>query len=422
MPLLAVAGATGGFRARELLPGSRSVGAARARMPALTRVLHIITRFAQGGSERRLLDTIDAVDAHHQVIVGGETPPDQLERLADRAEVLHCDPLQRSVAPAADLRALTDLRRRVRTLRPEVVHTHQSKAGLLGRVAARLAGVPIVYHSASMASFGPGYPRGESLAFALAERVTAPAVTRYLVVGQDLADRLTGNGISPRRLRIIRSGLDLTAFVPPTAAERAVLRRRFGVPEGSLVVCYVGSLDERKRVLSLPRILARAQQRLDRPLVLLVAGDGPQRDALGAAFGPTASVRLLGHVGDPHEVIRAADALVLPSVAEGVPQVLVQAVSCAVPFAAYEGVDGVRELARLGGRHATAPIEDDEALADGLVALLDGRATDATPSFDRAVLRQWSPAEVRARYQAVYAEDLAAVRSSGRRVSARRAP
>ena len=111
-----------------------------------------------------------------------------------------------------DQRATVALRRHLRGGSFDAVFTHQSKAGLLGRVLGRAAGMPRIYHSASMASFGPGYRRAESTAFALAERSTAPLVDRYFVVGSDLALRLRLNGVRAEKLTIVRSSIELGAL------------------------------------------------------------------------------------------------------------------------------------------------------------------------------------------------------------------
>lgn len=376
------------------------------------RVLHVVTRYT-GGSVRRLLDAVDAVDARHVVAVGPDSEVERLGELDGRAELVVVGSLRREVTPVGDARALVDLVRLVRRVRPHVVHTHQSKGGLLGRVAARAGGVGIVYHSASMASFGPGYGRAESAVFRVAEWATAPLVTRTFVVGRDLADRLAEGARVPRRkLVTIRSSIPADRFRPPAAGERGARRRARGVDPSALVVAYVGSLEPRKGVADLPALVAEAAA--GRPVTLLVAGDGPLRDDLAADRTPGVEVVLLGHVGDVADVMGCADALVLPSSAEGLPQVLVQAAMVGVPFAAYD-VDGVGELLDLGARGAAAPLGDRSRLAAALGALLDDAAAGseavagAAPAASEA-WREWDPAEVAARYREHYAADLAARR------------
>jgi glycosyltransferase involved in cell wall biosynthesis len=377
-------------------------------------VLSVITRLAQGGSERRLYDVLAAVPAAHTVVVGGDSDPDVVRSLAasqaGSPEVLWCAPLRREVSPVDDGRALVRLVRLMRARRFSVVHTHQSKAGLLGRVAARVAGVEVVYHSASMASFGPGYGRAESAAFAVAERVTAPLVDRFFVVGDDLAERIRANGVAARRIEVVRSSLDLDPFAPVDGQgagdARLDARARLGIDADARVVVYVGSLDERKNVLLLPDAVARAAG--GGPVVLLVAGAGPLAERLrtaGEARTDGVEVRLLGHVRDVAQVMRAGDVLALPSSAEGLPQVLVQAARGGLPFVAFD-VDGVAELLALGAVGHAVPLGDPAGFAEALRVELARPAGAAEPVPDDAVWAQWDPAVVGARYRGRYDLDL----------------
>lgn len=130
---------------------------------------------------------------------------------------------------------------------------------------------------------------------------------------------------------------------------------------------------------------------------------------------PGVDLVLLGHVPDVARVMRAADALVLPSSAEGLPQVLVQAAMVGLPFAAYD-VDGVRELLDLGAPGAAAPLGDRSRLVAALRGLLAPAEVAGVAQAPAATWREWDPAEVAALYREHYTADLA----PGRR--RRRAP
>jgi glycosyltransferase involved in cell wall biosynthesis len=371
----------------------------------MTRVLHVITRVDRGGSEQRLRDVIRSVPADHDVVVGRASDPEQVARIADDAQVFWNRSLVREVDPLGDARAFRRILGRARAGRYDVVHTHQAKGGILGRFAAALARVPVVYHSASMASFGPGYGRWESGGFALAEWATAPLVRRYFVVGRDLAERLRHIGIADRRLEIVRSSLDLTAFTPPSPGDRALARKRFGFDSDVPILCYVGSLDPRKGVMSLPAIVQHVRSRSDRRATLVIAGDGPQRGELALALASLGQGdRLLGHTPHVADLMHAADAIVLPSSAEGVPQVLVQAMASGLPFAAYD-VDGVGELRDLGAVGRRVKLGDVQALAAACVDVLGSSDRGDPPS--PAILAQWTLDEVGRRYRAAYERDAA---------------
>ena len=213
------------------------------------RILSVITRVVFGGAERRLQDVFRAMpEAEHLVVVGRDSDPLAVEQLAEQVKVIQSPYLVRAVEPRNDLRAVRELHQLMRRGSFDIVHTHHAKSGVVGRIAARTAGVPIVYHAASGASFGPSYGRLESTTLALAERLTAPLVSRYFVVGHDLAAQLADNGISRRRLEVLRSSIDLAPFGHDGGEawleRRTAWRAELGIGPDEVVVCYVGRLDQ----------------------------------------------------------------------------------------------------------------------------------------------------------------------------------
>ncbi len=372
--------------------------------PRPLRVLHLVTRYRRGGSEQRVRDLIAALDdAEHVVIVGADSDPElATEQLGLEVEV---EPdLVRSPRPDRDARAIARVRRRLRAGSFDLVVTHQSKAGVVGRVAARTAGGVPVVHSLSMASFGPGYGRAESALFRTIERVLAPLTARYVVVGADLARRFEVAGVTPRKLTIVRSAATLPSPAPeprPTVAELA---------HGRPVILSIGALEPRKHPLDLVSLLRSVQCTVP-DAFLAVAGEGPLAaelaDAVRAA-GLEDDVALLGYVKPVDPLLWRADVLVLLSEAEGLPQVLIQAAAAGLPFVTYE-VDGAREVVGLGAVGAVVPLGDVDAAADAVTARLVA-ADERTVRVDTG---SWDPAVIRAAYRRVAHEVLEEVRRAG---------
>lgn len=366
-------------------------------------MLHVCTRYQRGGSERRIRDIVHSLPELEHVLLVGEGSDERLAREqtgAERVEVL--PGLVRPVSPVQDLAAARRLRARLRRERPGVLVTHQSKAGALGRLAARASGRVPVVHSLSMASFGPGYGRAEDAVFRRLERVLGRMTAAYCVVGQDLADAFAGLDVDPGRLHVVRSGVPLpTTSVTREQARRAV-EERYGLPPGRPLLVYVGSLEPRKNVLHLPELLARAAP----DGTLLVLGEGLQRAALErevAARGLTGQVHLAGHVAEPgqvHTAMKAADAVVLLSSAEGLPQVLLQAAVLGTPFVAYD-VDGVRELLGLGAAGERVPLGDLAAATAACARVVGLPAGEG--AFDAG---SWSPEEITRAYRRVFGQVL----------------
>lgn len=367
------------------------------------RVLHIVTRYRRGGSEQRIRDIVAALDDCEHVVVVGDDSDLDLARGELGVTVEYLPTLVRAPRPAADARAVPDLVRRIRRSRPDVVVTHQSKAGAVGRLAARFCRVPVV-HSLSMANFGPGFSRGESAVFRVVERALAPATDRYLVVGEDLARRFQGAGVPAAKLTVVRSGATLPA--PRPAAAPSVP----GVPDDRPVILALGALEPRKHPLDLVPLLERVRRTVP-DAFLAVAGEGPLRDELEravAAAGLGADLGVLGYVKPVEPLLWRADVLVLMSDAEGLPQVLVQAAAAGTPFVTYE-VDGAWEMVALGARGTVVPHGALERAADSVAAWL----TTAPEGSARADLSSWHTATIHATYRSVIGDVVGEARRAG---------
>jgi glycosyltransferase involved in cell wall biosynthesis len=369
--------------------------------------LHVCTRYQRGGSERRIRDVVDALpEVRHHLLLGADSDV-ELARVQTSAERVWTLPsLVRQVSPRHDAAAAAQLWRLLRQGGYDVVVTHQSKAGAIGRMAAAAAGGLPVVHSLSMASFGPGYGRAESAVFRNLERALGSRTAAFCVVGSDLAGRFAAVGVPADRLHVARSGVPLPSHVRPREEARRLVGDRYGLPTGRPLLCYVGSLEPRKNVVQLADVLARLGSRPGLAASLLVVGDGPQRAALEErllALGVRRQAVLTGHVSDREHVsdaLRAADLVLLLSRAEGLPQVLVQSAAVGTPFVSFD-VEGVRELIALGAAGAAVPLGDLHAVVDAAAAqLVAGRATAREPVAD---LSSWSPERIRSAYRAAFA-------------------
>ncbi len=389
------------------------------------RVLHAITMLEPGGAQRNTLDTVAMLDRGGFDVAlacadAGELLP-EARALAD-VELVELAHLRREVRPIADLRALAELRRAIRRLRPDIVHTHSSKAGILGRFAAASERVPIVVHSIHGFGFGAHQPAPVRAAFLAAERAAARRTTAVIAVSQGNLDEGVRLGLFPAgRARVIRSGIDLAAFRSPRGGE--AVRREFGIPAGAPLVLQIACFKPQKAPERFVELAAALASRFPDAHFLLV-GDGALRGALERGRRDAALERRLhmpGWRSDVPALLDAATVVTLTSRFEGLPRVLVEALAASVPVVAM-AVDGVPEVVRDGGNGflvapgdtAAAVARVGAVLADPVLrARLAARAPDGLEEFERVTMVR--------QQEALYLElvDAAGIRDPGSGVRAR---
>ncbi len=338
----------------------------------MARILQVLTRLAVRGVPRHVLDLSAGLLARgHQVeIIAGRSEPGEgsLWEEAERRQLpaIYLPALQRAVSPSADTAAFVGLYQKIRRTRPDLVHTHISKAGVLGRLAARLAGVPVVVHTyhgqveeLEGASLKSRLLRG-------GEKLAARRTDALIAVSGETAAGLEALGLgASHQYRVIRNGIDLEYFTPDLDAAPAV------VP-GSPLLGAIASLTPEKGLDLLLGALGSLAPRYPQ-LGLCVVGDGPLRGELEAqarGLGLEARVHFAGNVADVRPYLQAFDLLVVPSRREGQGRVLMEAMAMGRPVVAAR-VGGIPELVHHGHNGWLVPPEDPAALGQAIAALLD---------------------------------------------------
>jgi glycosyltransferase involved in cell wall biosynthesis len=294
------------------------------------------------------------------------------------AEVLHFPPLCRNPSAAADARALAGLHALFRKARPDVISTHMSKAGAIGRVAARAAGVPVVVHTYHGKGFHVFSSRWKVGAALLAERTLARLSTANIVVSETQRTEFVSLGIAPDSLKVIRYGLDLDVLMCPVAAP---LHAELALPSSVRLVGVVA------RVVAIKGqdVLLRAAARLrsSHPDVhYIIAGDGDARascEALASELHLSDRVHFLGWRRDVPALLQSLSVAVLPTVLdfEGTPLAVIEAMAAGRPVVAT-AVGGVAEVVRNGETGILIPPRDHEALARAIDLQLSNTAAAAS--------------------------------------------
>lgn len=375
-------------------------------------VVHVITRLELGGAQQNTLYTVASLDrsrfAPRLVCGPGGLLDDEARELPD-VPVDFVPELLRPIRPRQDLSAAAALRRLLAPLAargPVIVHTHSSKAGIVGRWAAWRAGCRPIVHS--IHGYGHAAIEGvvaRRLALAL-ERHMARHTDAFIAVSE--ANRRQGEELGllgGRPCHVVRSGIDLTAFAEADAL-RARARAGLGLPEDAPVVGMIGCLKPQKAPLDFVELAALVAR--ERPETrFLLAGDGALRAALEqrvTALGLGERFQLLGWRRDVPALLGALDVVVLTSLWEGLPRVCPQAMAAGRPVVAT-AVDGIPE-AVVDGRNGFlfAPEELATGARRVLELLADPALRRRQGAAGRSAVAEFDQREMVTRQEALYAE------------------
>ncbi len=342
------------------------------------RICHIITRLIVGGAQENTVLTCEGLHQRgHQVLllVGPETGPEGSLHARARAggyEVEQVDSLRRAVSPKLDWQCRGELTARLRTWTPDVVHTHSSKAGILGRLAARDARVPLIVHTVHGMSFNRTQPWPNRWLYCRLERYCARFTHQVICVADAMTRQCLENALGkPEQYRTIYSGMEIDRF-DPGRYDSASVRQEWGFGADAIVVGTIARLFANKGYEQLIHAMPTAVASEDR-LRFVWVGGGAWRERFEAdlmRLGLRNRVHMSGLV-EPNQIPRllaGMDMLVHTSQWEGLPRAVVQAMLMERPAVSFD-IDGAPEVIIPGQTGELVPLNDIDALARTLVRL-----------------------------------------------------
>ncbi|HUT53320.1 MAG TPA: glycosyltransferase [bacterium] len=373
------------------------------------RITHLITDSGTGGAEKILYELVRRLDPerYQSRVIVMKQPGRTAQMLVESGVPVLSLKLPARTGAAYFLKmplAFFKLLRELKSERPHVLHCWLFQANLLGRLAARLTGVPANISGLRVAEMERTGQYGP-------DRWSAGLVTRYAAVCEAVAAHYREKlGLAAERIAVVRNGIDP---VPFAEADPGALKRELGIAEGSRVIGALGRLHRQKGLDTLVRAMPALLGRFP-DLVLVIAGDGPERDRLGRlaeSEGVAGSVKFPGEWHRAPEFMAALDVFVLPSRWEGMPNALLEAMAAGVPAVASR-VGGVAEIMAGGG--PGGPVagetgimiepEDARALARAVSALLEDekRRTAMGSSARRRARSEFSLDQMVRGYEALY--------------------
>lgn len=351
-------------------------------------VMHVITRFDKGGSaQNTYLSVLGLKRNHfHTVLVSGRTLESEMKAeeigavnkdiqilQSENIEFIQCPSLVREINIVKDIKALYEIVKIIKKCKPSIIHTHTSKAGLLGRLAAKLCRVPIILHTPHGHVFFGYFGPIQSKLFIFLEK-WASLITDKIVTltDREKRDHLVYKIAKERKFVVIFSGVDLRKFKEISLLRKLELKQKLGIPEHSHIVGTVGRLVPIKG----HKYFIEAAQYilLKHPhTYFLIVGDGNLGEELeteAQKLGIKNNFLFLGWREDIDVIISLFDIFVLSSLNEGMGRVLIEAMTLAKPIVASD-VGSIPDLVIHNKNGLLVLPKKSKELADSIQILLD---------------------------------------------------
>jgi len=354
------------------------------KVPAVSRikVVHIITKLELGGAQENTLFTVSHLDRNRfePFLLSGKEGILVEEALRMEGVKTRLIPaLVREIRPLYDLKALRDIVRILKEIRSSgdshaklIVHTHSSKAGILGRWAAKLAGADAIIHTYHGFGFNDYQPLLIKWFYILIEKITSRITTTFICVSKANRDKGIKLGLFREdQTMLIRSGIDLERFSAPQKS-REEMRKELGIPLDVPLATMVACFKPQKAPLDFVKIAALVKRAIPHARFLLV-GDGILRreiEQIRREMGLEKDLILLGWRRDIPEILNASDCLVLTSLWEGLPRVFPQAMCLGIPIVATS-IDGAIDVINDGANGFLLPPHDVDGMAEKLIYLFN---------------------------------------------------
>lgn len=355
------------------------------------KVLHIITRVDKGGSAQNTYLTLLGLkrksfqpslvsglslesEMKHEEMKAKEKDVQNLER--EGIEFIYCPSLVRGINIIKDFWAFLNIRRIIKKKCPLIVHTHSSKAGLLGRLAAKLAGIPIIVHTPHghvfFGYFGPLQTKIYIYLEKLASHITDKIVA---LTNREKEDHIVFKIADENKIVVICSGVELDKYNELRFNENQNFKKELGIQENSLIIGTVGRLVPVKGAEFLIEAAKHIISKYPDTLFMFT-GDGYLRQDLEKkAFdlGINENIIFLGWRDDAAKVLSIYDVFVLPSLNEGMGRVLVEAMALGKPIVASD-IGGIPDLVTHGKNGFLVPPKNPKELAKHIQILIEDKA------------------------------------------------
>ena len=346
------------------------------------KIAHVITSVGYGGAGEDTLLTIEGSNKtkyHIDLVIGQEPRKNALKRIEkNNISVIYVHPFRIRYHFIYDLILVFNLILLFKKNEYDIVHTHMTKAGILGRIAARMAGIPVVVHGIHGNSLEVSDNKLIHIIKIFLENKISKFTDAYISVSEKVSEKYLEYKIGEtEKYFTVKSGIKLDQFLKVKKEINIEEKRiRLGIKKGDFIIGNAGRLEKSKGHQFLFQTIKRILKlRKNQSIKLLIIGEGKQKDKLNEIvkeLGIEKNVIFLGFKNNIAELMALMDIFVLTSLREGLPKVLVEAAAAGIPSVAFN-VDGVSEIIKDGYSGFLVRPKNIEDLTDKIMRYIDDK-------------------------------------------------
>lgn len=375
------------------------------------RICHVLTRLINGGADENTVLTCNhqAKNGHEVLLLHGpDTHPEILELVDGNVHRSIVPALHRSIHPFNDIRAYFQIKTALRAFSPQIVHTHTSKAGILGRLAAKNVGACKIVHGVHILPFlNVGFVQKQM--YVILEKYVSRFTDKFICVSAALMEENVRHSIAPESTHaVVPSGMDVVRFKNAKPIDwKELLPERFHAHKDPKFIVYVGAIEKRKRHAEFIEVFETIRE-VQPNTILLFVGAGKKRATLDKAIverGLESNVYITGFRADVERIIALADLCILASEREGLARVLIQYCLAGKPIVTTD-LPGVETVVKNGVNGAVVQVNGLDAMAVPIIDLLSDEAKRSAyaAASQETDLSAWSVENMVRQIEAVYAE------------------
>ncbi len=290
------------------------------------KVLHIITKLELGGAQINTIYTVNNLNKTKftSFLLCGDKGILN-NKINNTKNLMIVPSLIRSINPIKDIFALIKMMTYIKSIKPDIVHTHSSKAGILGRLAAKLCKVSTIIHSVHGFAFSPNHSKVKNLIFIKIEKFISKITSHFIFVSNSDIKTAIENNFTKNNYSLIRSGFPIEKFISWQGNKKEI-RKKYNIPEDHFVCGIIAPFKPQKGLFHLLNISKKVVEQ-NKKVIFIIAGDGILREELERSInekGLSTNFRLPGFVSDIENIISIFDLGISTALWEGLPQSLIQ--------------------------------------------------------------------------------------------------